>query len=46
MHTEPSAKLGDLTRFERIVLHLRCLYQDHKYRWDLAGVWRELHAVH
>ena len=46
MHTEPSAKSGDFTRFDRIVLHLRCLYRDHKYRWHLAGVWRELHPVH
>ena len=33
---------GDLTRFDRILLHLRCLYHDHNYRWHLAGVWREL----
>jgi len=32
----------DLTRFDRIRLHLRCLIRDHKYRWHLAGVWREL----
>ena len=32
----------DLTRFDRIRLHLRCLVRDHKYRWHLAGVWREL----
>lgn len=32
----------ELTRFDRIVLHLHCLYLDHKYRWHLAGVWREL----
>jgi len=32
----------DLTRFDRILLHLRCLCRDHKYRWHLAGVWREL----
>jgi len=34
----------DLTRFDRIRLHLRCLLRDHKYRWHLAGVWRELRA--
>jgi hypothetical protein len=32
----------DLTYFDRILLHLRCLFHDHKYRWHLAGVWREL----
>ena len=32
----------ELTRFDRIVLHLHCLYLDHKYCWHLAGVWREL----
>jgi hypothetical protein len=32
----------DLARFDRILLHLRCLYHDRKYRWHLAGVWREL----
>jgi hypothetical protein len=32
----------DLTRFDRIRLHLRCLIRDHKYRWHIAGVWREL----
>ena len=46
MHTEPSAKSGNLTRFDRIVFHLRCLYRDHKYRWHWAGVWRELRPVH
>jgi hypothetical protein len=34
----------DLTRFARIQLHLRCLLRDHKYRWHLSGVWRELRA--
>jgi hypothetical protein len=34
----------DLTRFDRIWLHLRCLLRDRKYRWHLAGVWRELRA--
>ena len=23
----------DLRSFDRILLHLRCLYHDHKYRW-------------
>jgi hypothetical protein len=32
----------NLTRFDRIRLHLRCLIRDHKYSWHLAGVWREL----
>jgi hypothetical protein len=38
----PIASCLELTRFDRILLHLRCLYRDHKYRWHLAGVWREL----
>jgi len=33
---------SDLTRLDRIVLHLRCLYLDHKFRWHWAGIWREL----
>jgi hypothetical protein len=32
----------DFTRTDRIVLHLRCLWHDHKLRWHLAGVWREV----
>ncbi len=28
----------DLSSFDRVVLHLRCLYHDHKYRWHLTGV--------
>lgn len=32
----------DPTRLDRILLHLRCLSHDHKYRWHLSGVWREL----
>jgi len=32
----------EFTRIDRIVLHLRCLVRDHKYRWHLAGVWREV----
>ena len=28
----------DLTPFDRILLHLRCLHRDHKYRWHLAGI--------
>jgi hypothetical protein len=32
----------ELTRVDRIVLHLKCLCRDHKYRWHLAGVWREI----
>jgi len=35
---------ADLTRFDRIRLHLRCLLRDHKYRWHMEGVWRELRA--
>jgi hypothetical protein len=46
MHTTAtwthSIRRGDLTRLDRIVLHFRCLYHDHKYRWHLAGIWREL----
>jgi hypothetical protein len=34
----------DLTRVDRIRLHLRCLYRDRKYRWHLSGVWRELRS--
>jgi hypothetical protein len=41
MHTTAartySSSRGDLTRLDRIVLHLRCVYHDHKYRWHLAG---------
>lgn len=33
---------AELTRLDRIVLHLRCLVRDHKYHWHLAGVWREV----
>ena len=33
---------GEFTRLDRIVLHLRCLLRDHKVRWHLAGVWREV----
>jgi hypothetical protein len=36
----------DLTSFERIILHLRCLYHDHKYRWHLSGIRRELLPWH
>jgi thiol-disulfide isomerase/thioredoxin len=32
----------ELGRFGRIVLHLRYLSQNHKFRWHLAGIWREL----
>jgi hypothetical protein len=32
----------ELTRLDRIALHLRCLLRDHKYRWHLAGIWREV----
>jgi len=32
----------ELTRIDRIVLHLRCLVRDHKVRWHLGGVWREV----
>jgi hypothetical protein len=32
----------ELSRLDRIRLHLGCLMRDHKYRWHLAGVWREL----
>ena len=32
----------DLTCFDRILIHLRCLSHDHKYRWHIGGVWREL----
>jgi len=43
MHTKSRARSVDLTRFDRIVLHLRSLYRNHRYRWHLAGIWRELH---
>jgi hypothetical protein len=32
----------ELSRLERIVLHLRCLCRDHKCRWHMAGIWREV----
>ena len=32
----------ELTRFDRVVLHVRCLLRDHKYGWHFAGIWREL----
>ena len=32
----------ELSRLGRVLLHLRCLRRDHKYRWHLAGIWREL----
>jgi hypothetical protein len=32
----------DLTPFDRIRLHLRCLIRDHKHCWHVAGMWREL----
>jgi hypothetical protein len=35
----------ELTRFDRIRLHLRCLWLDHKYRWHLAGIMRELRRI-
>jgi len=38
VHVEPG-------RFERIILHLHCLSQNHKFRWHLAGIWRELLPV-
>lgn len=27
----------ELTRVDRITLHMRCLVRDHKYAWHLAG---------
>ena len=39
---DEAAVSADLTRFARIRLHLRCLLRDHKYRWHLAGLMREL----
>ena len=43
MKTNNSSDLAtDFTRLDRIVLHLRCLWRDHKIRWHLAGVWREV----
>ena len=36
---------AELTRVDRIVLHLRCLRHDHKYAWHFAGIWREV-ALH
>jgi hypothetical protein len=40
--TGHAAASTELSRFDRIRLHLRCLIRDRKYRWHLAGVWREL----
>jgi hypothetical protein len=36
---------GELVSLDRIVLHLRCLHRDHKIRWHLAGVWREVREL-
>jgi len=43
--TESWNSKEELTRIDRIVLHWRCLRRDHKYRWHLAGIWREV-ALH
>ena len=32
----------ELSRRDRVMLHLRCLLRDHKYRWHLAGICSEL----
>ena len=32
----------EFSRLDRIALHLYCLLRDHKFRWHLAGVWREV----
>lgn len=37
-----TAKDTEVTRLGRIVLHLRCLWLDHKCGWHLAGIWREI----
>jgi hypothetical protein len=29
------------SRLGRIVLHLACINQDHKFIWHLKGIWRE-----
>jgi hypothetical protein len=46
MHTSAaltnSILRGNLTQLDRIVLHIRSMHHDHKYRWHLAGIWREL----
>ena len=36
------AKGEELTRADRIWLHLACLWRDHKISWHLQGVWREV----
>jgi len=33
---------AELTWLDRVVLHLRCLCHDHKFRWHLAGIRREV----
>jgi hypothetical protein len=42
---DDAAALCEVSRSDRIVLHLRCLWHDHKYRWHFAGVWRELRCA-
>jgi len=32
----------EITRIDRVVLHLACLWRDHKCAWHLAGIWREV----
>ena len=32
----------EYSRLDRVILHLRCLWRDHKLAWHLAGVWREV----
>jgi hypothetical protein len=32
----------ELTRLDRIVLHVRCLWRDHRYYWHLAGIGRDV----
>jgi hypothetical protein len=32
----------EVTRFDRVWLHVRCLLRDHKYGWHFAGIWREV----
>ncbi len=33
---------AEVTRLDRVLLHVRCLLRDHKYGWHFAGIWREI----
>jgi len=33
---------AEVTRLDRVLLHVRCLLRDRKYGWHFAGIWREV----